>query len=103
VPWWVWLALVAFVAVTVGATVACVVWGLRIYRSVRSVGPTTVRALDELAIAAARIEARSAALPERAAELESSLERLRQSQARLQVLTAEIGYLRRLTSFVPRK
>jgi hypothetical protein len=102
-----WLALAVAVVVVALSTVYATLRGLEAFRAVKQLGRRAGEEAERISAAAAGIERHLALASQGGERLEVSLERLRTSRARLNVLTSALGDVRasidRLTGVVPRK
>ena len=102
-----WLSLAVAVAVVVLSTVYATLKGLEAFRALKQLSRRAGEEAERISAAAAGIERHLALASESGERLEASLDRLRTSRARLNVLTSALGDVRasldRLTGFVPRK
>ena len=80
------LAFLAGLAIVIVATAVCVVRGVRLWRQMKRTSRTLGAELNTFEARTVRTEALLAEVERRSGELESALERLRVSRARLQVL-----------------
>ena len=102
-----WLSLAVALALTIGSTVYATLKGLEAFRAVKHLSRTAGEELERISASSAGIERHLALASESGVRLEASLERLRTSRARLNVLTSALGDVRasldRVTGIVPRK
>jgi hypothetical protein len=102
-----WLSLTVAVAVTIGSAVYATSKGLEAFRTLKHLGRATAEGLERIAESSAGIERHLSLASESGERLEASLERLRSSRARLNVLSSAIADVRaavgRVTGVVPRK
>ena len=98
-------AFLAGLALVVVATVVCVVRGVRLWRQMKRASMTLGTELSTFEARTARTERLLAQVERKSGELESALERLRISRARLQVLRDALesaqGRLRWLRALLP--
>jgi hypothetical protein len=102
-----WLSLTVAVVVTIGSAVYATSKGLDAFRALKHLGRATGDGLERIAESSAGIERHLSLASESGERLEASLERLRSSRARLNVLSSAIADVRaavgRVTGVVPRK
>ncbi len=102
-----WLSLAIAVAVTVGSAVYATSKGLEAFRALRHLGSSVGEGLERIGQSSAGIERHLSLAAQSGERLEASLERLRSSRARLNVLSAAVEDVRdavgRVTGVVPRK
>lgn len=99
------LAFLAGLGLVLVATVVCVIRGVRLWRQMKRTSRTIGAELNAFEARTARTETLLAQAERRSTELESALERLRISRARLQVLRDALesaqGRLRWLRALLP--
>jgi hypothetical protein len=102
-----WLSLAVAVAFVALSTVYATLKGLEAFRALKQLGRRAGEEAERISAATAGIERHLALASESGERLEASLERLRNSRARLNVLTSALGEVRasldRVTGIVPRK
>jgi hypothetical protein len=102
-----WLSLAVALALVIGSTVYATLKGLETFRALKRLGRTVGEGVERISASSAGIERQLALASESFERLEASLERLRTSRARLNVLTAALADVRssldRVTDVVPRK
>ena len=102
-----WLSLAVALALTICSTVYATLKGLEAFRALKRLSRTAGEELERISASSAGIERHLALASESGVRLEASLERLRSSRARLNVLTSALGDVRasldRVTGVMPRK
>ena len=102
-----WLALTIALVLTVASAIFVTLRGLEAFRAFKQLGRNVGGELDRIATASGEIERHLALAAESGTQLDASLERLRASRARLNVLTSALADVRaavgRLTAVYPRK
>ena len=102
-----WLSLAVALSLTIGSTVYATLKGLEAFRALKRLSPAFAEELERISESSAGIERHLALASEGSVRLEASLERLRTSRARLNVLTSALDDVRasldRVTGIVPRK
>jgi hypothetical protein len=102
-----WLSLAVAVALITGSTVYATLKGLEVFRALKQLSRTVGKEVERISEASTGIERHLALASESGARLEASLDRLRSSRARMNVLTSALGDVRasldRVTGVVPRK
>ena len=102
-----WLSLAVAAAVTIGSAVYATSKGLAAFRALKHLGRATGEGVERIAESTAGIERHLLLASQSGERLEASLERLRSSRARLNVLNSAIADVRaavgRVTGVVPRK
>jgi len=96
VPTWVWIPIAVFLLGVTGVSAGLVVFGIRAFRELRSVGRSLTAALEELTRSSAELERRASALSERVEKLQAARARLRASLDKLEVLNWALGDARDL-------
>ena len=101
------LALIFALVLTVAAAIYATLKGLEAFRAFKRLGSLAGGELDRISAATSEIERHLELAAESGTRLEASLERLRASRARLNVLTSALADVRaavgRVTAVVPRK
>ncbi len=102
-----WLALTNALLLTVGSAIYLTLKGLTAFRDVKRLGREVGSELDRITAATGQIERHLALAAESGSRLEGSLERLRESRARLNVLTSALAdvwaAVGRVTAVYPKK
>ena len=102
-----WLSLALAVALTIGSMAYATTRALDAFRALKQLGRTTGAELERISAASAGIERHLSLASQSGERLEASLERLRTSRERLNVLTSAIADVRasvgRVTDVMPRK
>lgn len=102
-----WLALTVALLLSVGSAIYLTLTGLAAFRDFKRLGREIGAELDRITTASGQIERHLALAAESGSRLGSALERLRESRARLNVLTSALADVRaavgRVTGVVPRK
>ena len=100
-----WLTFAGSLLVIVGATVVCVVRGVRLWRRARTTGRRFGPEFERISASAAEIQTHLEAADASAARLREATDRLRRSRARLDVQLQAVREaretLRRLVPFLP--
>jgi prefoldin subunit 5 len=102
-----WLTLAFALALFVGSLVYATLKGLETFRAVKALGSVATAELDRIATASQQIEWHLTEAAEAGTRLDRSLTRLRESNARLNVLRSAIADVQasigRITAVYPRK
>jgi HAMP domain-containing protein len=102
-----WLSLAVALVVGALSLVYATSRGLEAFRAFKRLGRTVAEQAERISVSSAGIERHLALAAESGERLEASLERLRSSRARLNVLTSALADVRasveRVTGVIPRK
>jgi hypothetical protein len=102
-----WLSLAVCLLLIVGAATYAALKGLELWRAFRELGRRTSEGLDRISRSAGGIEQHLQAAAASGTALDTSLQRLSRSRARLHVLTSAIADVRasvgRVAGVLPRK